>query len=162
MRPITGEAVTDGSGAFRIPAWGPIRATYWYPPALWLFKSGYSVLTLNSWNSTGHPVSSAAPSSKSHYNGETLELPPFEGTLEKYAEHLATNANQPEWLTQHCAWKGAPKFLSALAAESERFRLAGAKNVWPYDRTYYEKLDTYADVRSECGSIKQFVQEHGQ
>jgi hypothetical protein len=81
------EAVTDSSGAFHLPAWGPKKlvGSEWFEgtdPDILLFKEGYGFQPLREWF---RPAGQLPPPSKnlltSSYDGHTVEMRKFDGDL---------------------------------------------------------------------------------
>jgi hypothetical protein len=153
------EAVTDQSGRFSIPGWGPeqrrvrgvLRSS---APVLIFFKSGYRY---NAVRNLG--VMTDAPShAQSYWNGKTIKLQKFAGSLEEYAEELSISlGSEVDQLlgNEDCNWKGMPRFLWAVQQQNEVFRANKTRQNLrglAYWTTSYP---------SRCGKLSTYVEEHG-
>lgn len=162
------EAVTDKDGKFRFPSWGP--TTVWRghlvndDPQLLLFKSGYEYQRLyNHVSMSAYREYVLKPVRRSDWNGKTIELKPFKGTVEEYAkrfenlnyelEHIATG--QPE----DCHWKKLQKVITEMNREHKSLE---EKGINPYtlhsvDKELLRNSDYYAKKGGpSCGSPKEF------
>lgn len=154
------EAITDGTGAFTFPAWGPTPKKMLGlitngAPVLRFFKSGYRFLTLRN-----PGLIERAPSPmRSYWNGQTIKLEQFIGSLDDYSLELSLSlgdAIDTILGKEDCVWKEMPKFLWAVDQQSQLFAIN--KTRWTLGG-----LD-YWDTRSRnsrCGSLKGYVEERG-
>jgi len=120
------EAVTDQNGRYYFPSWGPKFAWSGHlkseSPEILMFKPGYKYLGVsNRWYRD-------RDTSKSDWNGKTVKLERFNGTLEEYAKHLG-RLNGELWGIGHahepCGWESFRRMLRAMDAQYAQFRRAG-------------------------------------
>jgi hypothetical protein len=150
------ETVTDQNGRYYFPSWGPKFAWSGHlkseSPEILMFKLGYKYLGLsNRWYRD-------RDTSKSDWNGKTVKLEPFRGTLAQYAQHL-WSLNNDLWTVGYdvgnhsgdfCGWKSFPNMLRAmdkLAEELKPLRLM--------ERTVTASLRA-ADAQlraADCGTV---------
>ena len=153
------EAVTDENGKFSLPGWGPKRLNFSglirnNEPLLVLFKSGYKA---QGWSNSDamHP---APHHMQSEWNGKTLELKKFEGSADEYAQDLSLflgSLIESFAMPEECNLKAIPKFLLALDQQHQEFARQHTKiNV----RSVNGLSESY---RRKCGSLEQYVREHG-
>lgn len=156
------EAVTDRTGRYYLPGWGPRFAFLGDPqgPELFVFKQGYRFQRLrNDWNRRQSP--------RSDWNNRAIHLEPFRGPLAKYAEDLES-LNSGLWTVgfdvgrhqgDYCGWKSFPRMLRALERLEDAFREANVHR-W----TLFGQLNANeAFLRKYgCGSITDFLREAGQ
>ncbi len=118
------ETVTDESGRYSFPAWGPKLAFLSgifgslgsESPEILMFKQGYKYQRLiNYWYQ-------GLDTSKSIWDKKTVKLEGFSGTLKEYSEHL-WGLNDDLWITGYavtyhwgdpCGWKSFPRMLKAM------------------------------------------------
>jgi hypothetical protein len=151
------ETVTDKTGRFYFPAWGPEPRTRGYlreAPQLLLFKPGYEYRRLdNEYHFT--PEERAQKVRRSDWNGKTIEMKAFKGTAQQYAHHLGFLNNDLYTLieSETCDWKKIPRMLLALTEQSRVFRKQGIEAL--YD------VDQYLPVSErKCGSPRTFFNEY--
>ena len=156
------EAVTDTSGKFSFPGWGPkrhrgsgiIRSG---APKLIFFKSGYySGAEANS------NLTEAAPKHMhSDWDGKNVPLPRFNGSLKEYADTFSFLDIQIDALlsTKECNWRAIPKFLWALDQQVRLFN-AGDATRWRIP-TLTSLDESYGRRNPDCTGLKQYVEEHG-
>lgn len=160
------ETVTDSSGVFRFPAWGPLRRPQGYlredDPQLLLFKSGYEYRKLS------NPVSSKINHDslrRSQWHGKTIELKPFKGTMEEYSNRFQDLNHEVDRIVsdppKDCNWKQLPLTIRAMSEERKTLE---AKGINP-DRLF--SIDTELLLNNDyftakggpgCGSPRQFLQ----
>lgn len=153
------EAVTDAAGSFHFPAWGPKTvkvglsnaALHNSDPELILFKSGYKFETLA--NELDMKRIRENPRVRtSDWNGKTIELKKFEGTLNEYEAHI--NHSLPSYVFgTHCDWRNVPAMLRAIRDETkalEKAHIAGS-NLY---------TDLMVNNGYGCGRVEQFLSEH--
>lgn len=142
------ETVTDSSGRFFFPAWGPLRVPPELPwdarmqnfdPELIFFKSGYRSRTAFN-DRNGPPYSSAGPKlRRSLWNGKRIKLSKFQGTSEAYASMLGSILTGVSW--GKCGWTKLPRMALAIDREAKRIEpLVGAMRVG--------SIPTIADLRN--------------
>ena len=123
------EAVTDPNGRYSFPAWGPRFASTGYleeyAPSILFFKPGYKFLRVN--NDHWYP---GRDMSRSDWNGRTVKLERFRGTLPEYAQHMSP-FNDELWIAgfavgyhsgDPCGWKSFPKMLKAMDELEEQLK----------------------------------------
>ena len=159
------EEVTDKSGRFYFPAWGPKRNVSDghiknEGPQLVLFKNGYRYLPLsNQTRVTDRP----GPFLKSDWNGKTIKMERFKGDLKEYAQHLKfidTLVNLDFMSAgKTCYWKNMPRMIEALYRQGNVFRANGIPD---WDISIVDGLlagdRNYAT--GECGSKREFLKDY--
>ncbi len=123
------EAVTDPNGRYSFAAWGPRFASIGhldeYSPNILFFKPGYKFLRVS--NDHWYP---GRDMSKSDWNGRTVKLEPFKGTLREYAQHMSP-FNDELWIAGYavryhsgdpCGWKSFPRMLKAMDKLEEQLK----------------------------------------
>ncbi len=154
------EAVTGRDGRYSFPGWGLKLALSGHlkseSPEILLFKRGYKFRLLsNNW----YP---GRDMSKSDWNGVTVKLEPFAGTLKEYAQHMWP-FNDTLWVAGYavghrsgdpCGWKSFPKMLremDKLDVELKPLRLM--------ERTVAARLrDADAQLRAAgCGTVTDLI-----
>jgi hypothetical protein len=139
------EAVTDATGRFLIPGWGPkprvaLMALQDKSPQLLLFKHGYAPLILrnesrpafiksypNYRSMTARQISERMtsegnpnePIQESFWNGMSIQLEPFQGTQERWLQLLEMHA----WYVTRADLPQGRRFLEAIRAEQTYFEL---------------------------------------
>jgi hypothetical protein len=154
------ETVTDVNGKFTIPAWGPKfafhgRASFKWPQIL-VFKSGYKSLRL-----TNEPKSGSQFTTMSEWNGKTIALESFAGTLAEYVEHLASLSSTLENVGYNigdqsgdwCGWKSFPRMLRALDDLEARLRSADVRRGTVV--SFLRANETQVKEKG-CGSVSEF------
>lgn len=156
------ETVTDAHGRFSFPAWGP--ALRWPPtsqlmfqdPALTLFKSGYKG------RGEQNEVKSHlnyGPVRQSDWNGKTIKLDKFEGSLAEYGKRVSflDDVLLAFAFSHHdCSWQQIPRMLAAI--EQERRHLK--ENNVPNDLKTLEERDRGQNDRRHCPSIPEFLRSY--
>jgi hypothetical protein len=162
------ETVTDKTGHFYFPAWGPRPRPKGYlrssEPHILLFKPGYEYKRLA--NEVSSKVS-MEPLRRSDWNGKTIELKPFKGTTEQYARHFESLNNDLEHIAadqpEECNWKNLPKIIMAMANERE---VLERKGINPHTLSSIDKRlsmnDEYYAKKGGpvCGSPKEFLRNY--
>lgn len=131
------ETTTDEQGRFSFPAWGPKLATSGVvrlgAPVLLLFKPGYDY----SIRDNDGPLEQNAQSPlRSKWNGRTIELQEFKGTIQEHARSLAS-LESPKIAYLERFGDGARsvrKFLCAVRRQAEELSRQGAESVFPSQR----------------------------
>jgi hypothetical protein len=154
------ETVTDATGRFSFPAWGPKpRPPEGYlsykDPQLLLFKSGYKYLGLANRLTVKINLS---PLRCSDWHGQTIKLKKFEGSLEEYAKHLDFLDDYLEFAFRHddCSWKHIPRMLVAMHLEKMRFKEKGVPN---YFLSSLENRAHSANA-AKCSSLLEFLRSY--
>lgn len=181
------ETVTDKNGKFAFPAWGPKKVPKYKPqegdvwiahipflvpdsyldnrdPQLLLFKPGYAYQGLQ------NPTLSTTDHSsvrRSDWHGKTIELKPFKGTAEEYAEHVYRLSSDMDSIldfargAKDCNWKKTPRMLAALHKMSLHFEAQGIKlSGWRIG----QRIHRIKDIPSvpHCGPVEEFFREYMQ
>jgi len=154
------ETVTDQNGRYYFPSWGPKFAWSGHlkseSPEILLFRPGYKYLGLsNRWYRD-------RDTSKSDWNGKTVKLEPFSGTLAQYAEQLSSLSSSLETLgygVSHelgdpCGWRMFPKMLRALDQLETDFRRAG---VMQGTVVSFFKANDVLLQKKGCGSVLEIL-----
>lgn len=154
------ETLTDKNGRFFFPAWGPKRNVSdghikSDGPQLLLFKTGYRYVVLSNKTSvTDRP----GPSLKSDWNGKTIEMKLFAGSLREYEEHLGYLRTNLRFAYdgKNCEWKQAPRMIAAQHKENRRFKAAGI--ISPVG----DSVLSINAVRNQkhCGQAEEFFREY--
>lgn len=148
------EAVTAKDGKFTFSAWGPKLALWGYldnlDPQLLLFKSGYDYKRLTNRVSSKTNHDSVR---HSEWNGRTIDLKPFKGTLEEYARHLAGDYRSAiRFLLESEEWKKTPCLLVALDVEAKRLDYRGFLALFGVSNLEREKrIAEFLQGDSPCG-----------
>ena len=152
------ETVTDYSGRFAFPAWGPLNAPFgayleWSDPAILMFKPGYELYGMtNEYPSTFNPFVNSTRTSQ--INDTTIKLKKFEGDLKAYADKLGQLVISLDFATSypHCDWKQIPRMLVAVDKQKRLFR----------NSNVYSDLFTIDDLpfQDQCGSAREFLKEY--
>lgn len=178
------ETVTDKDGKFSFPAWGPKKApkyknkindnwigniplftpdTYLddLDPALILFKSGYKYRGLQ--NPT-RSTTDHSPVRRSMWNGKTIEMKLFRGTIHAYKPSFESMNQELERVVtdkpEDCIWKKLPRALAAIGRERKRLEDHGIDphTLFSLDRELIMN-DEYFTTKGKapCGSPKEFL-----
>ena len=182
------EAVTDQRGRFHFPAWGPkavpsfsikpqdLRETLYlalfpvvldldvfHAPQLVLFKSGYKHASLANWNDVilEHKSGEYAPLRRSEWNGKTIKLELFKGTLQEYYSNDLMDLQIRigfAYDSKNCEWKQVPRMIAALHRLSLKFDEQGVK--LPIG-VHVKKVDNIGVLNdSACGSVQDFFRSY--
>lgn len=175
------EAVTDKDGKFTFPAWGPKKVPKYKPqkgdvwiahipflvpdsylddrdPALILFKPGYEYRRLQnpSRSTTDHSTVR-----RSMWNGKTIELKKFKGSLEEQLENFRDINNDLEFSTdtpEKCDWKKIPKIVVAVSQQRRIFEENGIHDVSSLDQHLISNDEYYAKKGGkQCGLPSAFI-----
>ncbi len=184
------EAVTDATGKFSFPGWGPKEVPSGLAiydsnarlknmdPEMLLFKSGYENLTLQN----DRPFSELGRKEPyvrtSVWNGKTIRMKKFKGTLKEYADYLDRGGDglmgilYKATATQYCKsrlenkgcsgngaceWRNIPQMIVAIGKQTKIFEVANIRRGTFYDRL--KSSETYM-VEKGCGSVNAFLSEH--
>jgi hypothetical protein len=150
------ETVTDKNGHYLFPAWGPKFALMGQlrseSPEILMFKPGYKFQLLN------NPWYSDRDTTKSDWNGKTVKLERFTGTLGQYAQHLwllnNTLWNAGYTVGEHsgdfCGWKSFPRMLRAM---DELDRKLEPLRVMETSVTHKLRANEAKLLAAGCGSV---------
>lgn len=124
------EAVTNASGEYFLPSWGPkapppLSELEWgFDPTLLFFKAGYQPHAASNYSP---PPSNQAEMSQriSLWHGKTIALRRFRGSEEKWASHLGGVQIGLEWGQEtdgpgrgvNDYWKRMPRIVLAIAEQ---------------------------------------------
>ncbi|MFL6647013.1 MAG: hypothetical protein ACJ8KO_03540 [Sulfurifustaceae bacterium] len=170
---IVMEAVTDKDGVFHFPAWGPIRRKEGLlldkDPQLLFFKSGYEYRSLSNYGRSLEGIWKD-PVRTSKWNGKTIELKRFSGTIAEYSRRFYRFNSDLEQIAdrkpEDCNWKKLRQAI--VATERERLKivsqLAQQKEVNPNTvGSVYQNIihndNWYAN--KGCGSPVEFFRRYG-
>lgn len=133
------EALTDRSGTFHFPAWGPKRlaASEWFEgddPDILLFKDGYGFQPLREWFRPAGEFAPAPRTLTSSYDGKVVEMRRFDGDRDAWARHLHDWSTRLFGMaTNRCGMQYMPHTIRAQKRQSEALREAGLKSTTLYD-----------------------------
>ncbi len=152
------EAVTDRDGRFSFPGWGPItNPTEGHlgheDPELLFYKNGYRTLGLENRYEVDWRTKPSRRTSE--WNGKTLKMTRFSGSLADYERHLSSYSGIAlGFLDDNCNWKRAPRTIHALGEKRREFRAAGiASDLYAPEILDYRMSDK---KKQECGSAQNF------
>ena len=152
------EAVTDNEGKFSFPAWGPKTARESFlvndDPQLLLFKSGYEYRRLNNPYSSDRELR-LRPVRKSEWNGRTIVLKPFKGTMREYVKHLSFLMTGLRFIEDDCQWKKTTRMLMALQKQADAFKASDTV-------TAIYSVDYMPTDEKKCGSVKEYFRRYQQ
>lgn len=149
------ETQTGPDGVFRFPAWGPLKRPQGYlredDPHLLLFKPGYEYQRLA--NEVRSKINHDAVR-RSIWNGRTIEMKRFRGTLKEYAEHLSLLKTRLGFAynSDNCEWKQVPRMLAAQHKEMLRLD----------EKQIFNTLQSVERVsgQKKCGSAQEFFRSY--
>ncbi len=150
------EAVTDKAGRYRFPGWGPKpkpsgQSLRNHDPELLYYKPGYKHRRL----ANDYPSNNRCSEVRySRWNGKTIEMDKFTGTLEEYYKtdlgFLGTSVGII-LRTERCGWKQIPHMVIAMHRQKQ---LLQKKQVI----TSLFSIDQLSG--DGCGSRKEFFREY--
>lgn len=129
------ETVSNVDGHFFLPSWEPLWTGIGFGhrnPRIILFKSGYRYREVSNTGVFGgiDPSEQSGPLWVSRWNGQTIELKPFEGSLQEYADHLSSLDGSIGFIAMlGCWWKEIPHLLHSLTEQNQIFRSAGVRSL---------------------------------
>lgn len=164
------EAVTDQAGKFSFPAWGPKKVPddfSWatsnarlknMDPEMLLFKNGYKYLRLQN-DKPLEELGGMKPYVRtSEWNGKTVKMVKFKGSLREYAQHLNYLDGYLERTAVseygYCEWKNIPLMILAIGKQSKIFETANISHSSIYN-SLLPNEEAYA--RKGCGSVNEFL-----
>lgn len=114
------ETLTDANGKFHFPEWGPkyklLGRMKNDDPQLIIFKPGYEFKSLaNEWSST--EIRDYRALRSSDWDGKTIELKVFKGTMSEYNQHLLFLNSDMYFATRgskNCEWKNTKQMIVAM------------------------------------------------
>jgi hypothetical protein len=163
------ETVTDSTGQFRFPAWGPLAVPSELPltarlagqdPAVILFKGGYQWQAFS--NGVSGPPQFPGPLVRSWgWNGKTIEMKKFNGPLKQYGYGLGGVLTGVNYID--CNWKKIPRMIIALNNEDAELKRQGvykpSLGVPSLARPTFSVLETDAAM-ANCGSVADFLKDY--
>jgi hypothetical protein len=127
------ETMTDAKGRFSFPAWGPLANTSdgyldYEDPEIFFFKPGYFSGSLS--NHYAVPYSDKPSRRKSDWNGRTIDLRLFPGTMDEYALHVGSSSrsllsNPNPNVTMDCYFMKTPLLAEAIDREMRSLEARG-------------------------------------
>jgi hypothetical protein len=149
------ETVTDSNGHFQFPAWGPKPRERGFldeaDPELLFFKSGHEYRRLT------NPVRSKVNKDalrRSQWNGRTIPLKRFTGTLEEYARHLRSLSLSWAYTGNECEWKEMPRMVLAAHEQAMTFK----KHRIVTSLYTIDNLVPYEGYPDKCGAREYFTE----
>ena len=146
------EAVTDASGSFSFPGWGPRPVLVGHlrseSPLMMFFKPGHRYHHVQN-----RVVTSRAPmQTRSDWNGKTIALKQFKGTLAEYAFDLNDFRVQLRSViyADACRLRELPKMIQALTDQAKIFARNG---IFDGPHRLEDINEMLKDQR--CGSVPQ-------
>lgn len=162
------EALTDADGSFHIAGWGPKAISSQLPrgsrmvgdsPEILVFKSGYKLVAFHNYNTPDRikdPSYTGAPVRGSDWDGKTLRLEKFQGTLETYGFSIGGLVGPVHaGGSVECPWLKLPHAYRTLRLEKVRLVAAGVRNDLP-DERYLAWLNTPCSP----AEVKRFLEEY--
>lgn len=160
------EAVTDKTGRFYFPPWGPVkhsgrsRLTY-MDPELIIFKSGYKFLQIRNDPTKEAIEGKYLPVRRSKWNGKTIKLESFKGDLKATRDtydFLSTALGFAIRDPKECLWKKVPKMIIATMVQEEEFRARGLDYSSAISSTLIRNDGYFREYGGpECGSPVEFL-----
>lgn len=160
------ETVTDKNGRFYFPGWGPkLRSMEGRlkteSPQILMFKSGYSYVALVNKLTMEALRGELEYPLRSDWNGKTIKLEKFRGTMEQYAEHVYDLSREMDRMLDfaqgdnECDWKKVPRMLVELNRMGVYFENQSLK---PDPWHHIMRIEDIP-VKSHCGSPKEFLRD---
>jgi hypothetical protein len=157
------EAVTDASGRFVLPGWGP-KATPHYPypvrlsqldPEIIILKPGYmprSVMNNEHPDLISHPEDLGPATRTSQWNDRVIALNKADDPPKRYAFALGGVLTGVDY--SFCKWKKIPRMVVMLSTEKQRLKKVGIDS-------YPEvTIDDLEEGKKSCGSVKEFFKDY--
>lgn len=155
------ETVTDKSGRFYFPAWGPklrppLAALTFADPEIIMFKSGYDFVTLQNTPTSYYNKDSLR---RSEWNGKTIKMKSFKDYIVQdgriktsaYAKRIGWLGGTLSWADRgdSCDLKYIPRMVVAVHLQKEKFREQGIYSSLPgYDYYFDDKSPDRCGVRA--------------
>lgn len=143
------EDVTDKEGRFHFPAWGPKRIPKEFPwgsymeatnPHITLYKPGYAYQEL--FNDRFGPQEDFKPGiNSSDWNGKTVEMKKFEGTVRDYSTQLHLLLTDISFW--HCLWTQMPNVLATVYQEEQKLKALGKFEVYSPSSSVIKEIDDH-------------------
>jgi len=124
------ETVTDVNGKFHFSRWGPrpnfhLGEIRQKAPALMLFKSGYRYTVVEN---VGGSLNAAPSTMQSNWNNQTIAMERYVGSAPDYDAGFISLMTDTDNLKRYGHWADIPRFLCALARESNSLAASGVRN----------------------------------
>ena len=156
------ETVTDKDGRYHLPAWGPEPIPSYVPwdasqnpvyPRIVLFKSGYytNEVSNDDFFSGGIP---RAWTTKSQWNGKTIGLKKFKGSLKEYSAQVEFFLGLAGADAQCVLKSQVPRAVAVGIKEGERLTQLGIRNALP------RLLDIDESGDPACEALKKSIREY--
>jgi len=157
------EAVTDASGRFALPGWGP-KATPNYPypvrlsqldPEIIILKPGYmprSVMNNEHPNLIFHPEDLGPTTRTSQWNNRVIALDKADDPPKNYALSLSTLLTGVDH--SGCKWQKIPRTIVVLTKEKDRLKRLGINS---YPALTISRVE---EGPAPCGSVKEFFKDY--
>ena len=100
---------------------------------------------------------------RSEWNGKTIKLKKFTGSVEEYAKRLGWFEDNLDFafdLDGNCEWKQIPRMLVAMHLENKRFRAQGLRASSDYPSSIEDRDHSYRISLAKCGSIIEFLRSY--
>jgi len=155
---IVHEAVTDATGHYYIPEWGPKQMSTTgsfqsSDPWLIFFKEQYE------YTAKGNDTFSEGYLGYSRWNGKTIKLKQFQGDLQAYGKHQNNLDRRISNIFEDgdgCGWQNIPMMLIELAKETRFFEKNGMQSPFQYYMGKNSYLFRHSDiVGRECDKTPQ-------
>lgn len=155
------ETETDKNGQFYFPGWGPkLRSLSGTlkdeSPAILLFKNGYRYRGLSNEINKKTLYGDLDVPLKSDWDGKTIEVEKFKGTVEEYVRHVSSFSGNLRFVEDNCQWKIVPRMILELQKQLDVFKAAGIVTGF-YSVDY---LPMNKEDEAKCGSPKEFFKEY--
>jgi len=157
------EAVTDASGRFSLPGWGP-KATPPYPypvrlsqldPEIIILKPGYTprhLMNNEHPDLVNRPQDLGPETRSSQWHNRVIELAKADDPPKSYALTLGGVLNGVDY--SNCKWKRIPRMVVTLTTERDRLKKLGIST---FVTPTVEDLE-YG--KAPCGSVKDFFRDY--
>jgi hypothetical protein len=160
------ETVTDKDGRISFPAWGPKEIPEHLPsearlkdrdPEIAFFKGSYEALVLRNDRPINSMGGHGASIRSSDWNGKTIQLHKFQGSLQKYVFNLAYAQSGLGFATygKDCEWKLVPKMILTLTEEA---KLLKEQNIETHILEF-RSIDNLPN-QAGCGSAQAFFKAY--
>ncbi len=160
------EALTDGTGRYFIPAWGPKEVPGKLPPearlknddpALYFYLNGYEYHVVTNSRSVKEMWKKGPAVRSSEWNGRTIKLRRFAGTPEEYRKRVLAlwQGNvflRPDTMVE-CEWKRVPTLIRTFRKSH------GIELVADHAARRRSGLDVYPPGTNPCEGESEFVHE---
>ena len=162
------ESVTDRTGRYSFPAWGPKPLPPGVPatthlvdedPQMDYYKAGYRNKYLRN-SRPDDPIRFHGPSVRaSDWNGKTIEMADIKSQLNDRAQELRFFAGSMDSLSDYpCYWRHIPQTLVALDKESKTLKSVGLKVAISRIEILLTSEEFYLAHHPQCGSPRKFFE----